>query len=125
MNSFEQPTVKNDLSQTPCGREMISLSSNASPAGERKEIFMHVTWRRAILSLIAFCIVPAFAQEHVVQFSHPDRIKYDGHCITIEGKDLFIYSGAFHYFRCPKPLWRDRLTKIKEAGFNAVETYVA
>src|ERR1700759_2186145 len=60
-----------------------------------------------------------------VQFSHPDRIRYDGQCITIDGKDVFIFSGAFHYFRCPKELWPDRFAKIKAAGCNAVETYVA
>ncbi len=37
---------------------------------------------------------------------------------------MFIYSGAFHYFRCPKELWRARFQKIKDAGFNTVETYV-
>src|SRR3954471_6116231 len=58
-------------------------------------------------------------------FPHPERICYDSHCLTIDGKDVFIYSGAFHYFRCPKELWRDRFQKIKEAGFNTVETYAA
>jgi hypothetical protein len=58
-------------------------------------------------------------------FSHPDRIRYDSQCFTIEGKDTFIFSGAFHYFRCPKELWSDRFDKIKAAGFNAVETYAA
>jgi hypothetical protein len=58
-------------------------------------------------------------------FLHPDRIRYDNQCLTIDGRDVFIYSGAFHYFRCPKELWRDRFQKIKEAGFNCVETYVA
>jgi hypothetical protein len=57
-------------------------------------------------------------------FAQPDRIRYDGHCLTIDGQDTFIFSGAFHYFRCPKPLWRERFQKIKDAGFNAVETYV-
>src|ERR1700722_937700 len=57
-------------------------------------------------------------------FSHPDRIHYDGHCLTIDGKDVVIFSGAFHYFRCPKELWADRFEKIKEAHFNTVETYV-
>jgi hypothetical protein len=33
-------------------------------------------------------------------------------------------AGAFHYFSCPKALWPERFEKIKEAGFNAVETYV-
>ena len=58
-------------------------------------------------------------------FPHPDRIRFDGHCFTIDGKDTFIYSGAFHYFRCPKELWSARFDKIKAAGFNCVETYVA
>lgn len=59
-----------------------------------------------------------------VKFSHPERIRYDGSCMTVDGKDLFVYSAAFHYFRCPEELWRDRFRQIKEAGFNTVETYV-
>lgn len=58
------------------------------------------------------------------QFAHPERIRYDGNSMKIEGRDFFMYSAAFHYFRCPKELWRDRFKKIKEAGFNTVETYI-
>ena len=58
-------------------------------------------------------------------FLHPERIRYDSHCLKIDGKDVFLYSGAFHYFRCPQQLWRDRFQKIRQAGFNGVETYVA
>jgi hypothetical protein len=54
-----------------------------------------------------------------------DRIRYDNQCYTINGKDTVLYSGAFHYFRCPKPLWADRLQRFKDAGINTVETYVA
>ncbi len=57
-------------------------------------------------------------------FLHPDRIRYDRHCFQIEGKDVFLYSGTFHYFRTPQPLWHDRMTKLKSAGFNCVETYI-
>ena len=57
-------------------------------------------------------------------FTLPDRIRYDSQCLTIDGRDVFIFSGAFHYFRSPKPLWADRFQKIKAAGFNCVETYV-
>jgi hypothetical protein len=53
------------------------------------------------------------------------RITYDRQCVTIDGRDTFIYSGAFHYFRCPKELWRDRFARMKSAGLNTVETYVA
>lgn len=58
------------------------------------------------------------------KFLNPDRIRYDGSCMTIDGKDMFVYSAAFHYFRCPEELWRDRFRDIKAAGFNTVETYV-
>jgi hypothetical protein len=76
-----------------------------------------------IAFLAPFLLCPASAQSSR-PFLHPDRIRYDSQCLTIDGKDVFIYSGAFHYFRCPKELWHDRFQKIKEAGFNAVETYV-
>ncbi len=60
-----------------------------------------------------------------VKFSNPDIIHYDHQCFTIHGHDLYLFSSCFHYFRCARPLWGDRLDKIKGAGFNAVETYVA
>ena len=53
------------------------------------------------------------------------RLKFDNECMTIDGKDMVIFSGAFHYYRCPKELWADRFRKLKEAGFNTVETYAA
>lgn len=74
---------------------------------------------------LLFALTPSNAQKSPRPFTHPDRIRYDGHCLTIDGKDMVIYSGSFHYFRCPKELWRDRFQKIKAAGFNAVETYAA
>ena len=57
-------------------------------------------------------------------FIHPDRIRYDRQCIQIEGKDIFLFSAAFHYFRVPQPLWPDRFRKLKDGGFNCVETYI-
>lgn len=57
-------------------------------------------------------------------FLYSDRIRYDNRCIQIEGKDVFVYSGAFHYYRVPQPLWASRFSKLKEAGFNCVETYI-
>jgi hypothetical protein len=57
-------------------------------------------------------------------FPYPDRISMDNRCLKIEGVDTFIFSGTMHYFRVDKSEWRDRLLKMKEAGFNAVETYI-
>jgi hypothetical protein len=59
-----------------------------------------------------------------VQFENPHIIRYDSSCFTIHDRDTLIFSGTLHYPRCPKPLWRDRLMKFKQAGFNTIETYV-
>jgi len=77
-------------------------------------------WIAAGLALAA--LAPGRADTKI--FPHPERIRYDGQCLTIEGRDVFVWSGTFHYFRCPKPLWRERFQRIKAAGCNAVETYV-
>jgi hypothetical protein len=88
-----------------------------------------VSTARLLIS-IAFFLVPGCLSVYCADmpparpFAHPDRIRYDSQCLTIDGKDVFIYSGAFHFFRCPKELWSDRFQKIKDAGFNTVETYV-
>lgn len=42
----------------------------------------------------------------------------------MDSKPFDIYSGAIHYFRTVPEYWEDRLTKLKLAGFNTVETYV-
>ena len=78
--------------------------------------------RRFALPLIGLILV---FSSHALADAPPDlsRIKYDSQCLTIDGKDTFLYSGSFHYFRCPKALWADRFQKMKDAGLNCVETF--
>jgi hypothetical protein len=87
-------------------------------------------FKAAALTPIILNTVNAFPQAQMegaipVRFSHPDIIHYDHQCFTIHGRDLYLFSSCFHYFRCARPLWGDRLDKIKAAGFNTVETYTA
>ena len=49
---------------------------------------------------------------------------YDGANFFRNGKKHRILSGAMHYFRVPRAYWNDRLRKLKECGFNTVETYI-
>jgi len=76
-------------------------------------------WGHGRLQALA-AAVPAAGQ---MQFENPQIIRYDASCFTINGRDTLIVSGAFHYPRCPKPLWGDRLRKFRLAGFNTIETY--
>ncbi len=78
----------------------------------------------SLLAVFTFGGTPQQEKTSHVRFSHPDIISYDHDGFIIHGKHIFIYSGSFHYFRCDSSEWRDRLEKIKAAGFNAIETYV-
>nr|AIA09347.1 beta-galactosidase [Periplaneta americana] len=42
----------------------------------------------------------------------------------LNNKNITLFSGTIHYFRVHPQYWRDRLRKLRAAGFNAVETYV-
>ena len=51
------------------------------------------------------------------------NITYDNDNFYKDGKKHVILAGAMHYFRIPREYWYDRLLKLKECGFNTVETY--
>jgi glycosyl hydrolase family 35/beta-galactosidase-like protein len=57
-------------------------------------------------------------------FRRPGIIHYDASCFTIQGADTFIYSLDFPYPRCLPSEWQDRFLKIRQAGFNTIDTYV-
>jgi Glycosyl hydrolases family 35/Beta-galactosidase, domain 2 len=69
-------------------------------------------------------LIAAPAGQGQEQFENPQIVRYDAQCFTLNDQDTFIQSGCFHYCRCPRELWSDRLMKLKRAGFNTVESYV-
>ncbi len=52
-----------------------------------------------------------------------NKLTYKGKQFYIDDKPIELLSGAMHYFRIPHEYWHDRLLKLKECGFNCVETY--
>lgn len=53
------------------------------------------------------------------------KFTYNNKQFILDGKPFQVRSGAMHYFRIPACYWEDRLLKLKECGFNTVETYIA
>lgn len=51
------------------------------------------------------------------------KLNYKGNKFYLDNEEYTIISGAMHYFRIPREYWYDRLLKLKECGFNTVETY--
>ncbi len=43
----------------------------------------------------------------------------------LDGEPFRIYSGAIHYFRSLPEKWEELLKRLKDVGFNTVETYCA
>ncbi len=88
---------------------------------------------RLLLSALLLVLLPSHAQA----FGWPDNndsifppqaaakpfIDFDGKGFIIHGKRTFIVAGDMHYPRTPRALWRDRLLRIKRAGYNTVQTY--
>ena len=48
-------------------------------------------------------------------------IDYNSDTFRIDGQPFRYVSGSLHYFRIPRPLWKDRLSKVRAAGFNAIQ----
>jgi hypothetical protein len=54
----------------------------------------------------------------------PGKIAYDRKSLLIDWERKFIFSGTLHYFRHPSPeQWKHRINRLKELGFNALDTY--
>jgi beta-galactosidase len=43
--------------------------------------------------------------------------------IEINGKPTVILCASLFYFRIPRDLWKDRLLKVKKAGYNSIDVY--
>lgn len=53
------------------------------------------------------------------------QVTFDKNSLIVDGKRVFVRSGAFHYFRTPgAELALDRFMKLKAAGYNTVDIYL-
>lgn len=51
-------------------------------------------------------------------------IDFDKYSLKINGERILIRSASIHYFRIPDiNMWKDRLSKLKACGYNAVDLY--
>ncbi len=85
--------------------------------------------RATLAGLAAMCCltpIRATANDHMFRpaAAAAPYINFDGRGFLINGKRTFIVSGSMHYARVPRALWRDRLLKMKRAGFNTVQSYL-
>ena len=60
--------------------------------------------------------------------NHADRggtpVGYDARALTINSKRVLLLSGSIHYPRSTPAMWPELMRRTKEAGLNAIDTYV-
>ena len=90
-----------------------------------------------LLLALLLCLLPCLLPVRAHAFGWPNDndsifpplpaakpyINFDGKGFLINGKRTFIVAGELQYPRTPRALWRDRLLRIKRAGYNTVQTY--
>ena len=52
-----------------------------------------------------------------------NKLTWNADRFYLDGEPFQIRSAAMHYFRIVPQYWQDRLQKLKDCGFNTVETY--
>ena len=69
-----------------------------------------------ILSCLSFDLRVVAERAFEIDFANDRFLK--------DGKPFRYISGSIHYFRVPSALWRDRLTRARALGLNAIQFYV-
>lgn len=52
------------------------------------------------------------------------KITFDTKSFLFDGQRKLVLGGDVHYFRLPKAEWKDVLAEAKQAGLNAISTYI-
>ena len=75
-----------------------------------------------LVSLRYFCFasVRSLRTNNTRSFS----IGYEHNTFLKDGEPFRYISGSIHYFRIPPELWVDRLRKVREGGYNAIQFVV-
>lgn len=73
-----------------------------------------------VVSSVALPTLYQYYTANGIHYGLSDNQSY----FRLNDKNITIYSGSFHYFRVPRPYWRDRLRKMRAAGLNTVATYI-
>jgi len=56
-------------------------------------------------------------------FLEKSEVSLDKRGIKINNQYVVILCASLFYFRIPAGLWRDRMKKIRAAGYNCIDVY--
>ena len=95
--------------------------------GRKKNDTMKLSWSFLIAVILLATIFTGTARKSKKKkkctLRRSFKIDSKGDQFLKDGKPFRFISGDMHYFRITRCHWRDRFTKIKYAGLNAVATW--
>ncbi len=74
-----------------------------------------------LIAFAALLVSGLFAQSNP---SPSQTIHWDRQTFSIGGKDVILIGGSIHYFRIPEAEWATTFERMREDGFNVVDTYI-
>uniref|UniRef100_A0A915B8Z8 Glycoside hydrolase 35 catalytic domain-containing protein n=3 Tax=Parascaris univalens TaxID=6257 RepID=A0A915B8Z8_PARUN len=91
--------------------------------GKKNEFFNGHIHSGMLPTRLQLLILLSFAAKYFE--AHPDfSIDYANRTFLFDDQPYRYISGEVHYFRIRPEQWKDRLSKIRAAGLNAIQTYI-
>ena len=89
------------------------------PNSQSNQVIM---WMKILYLVFAF----GYLEAQILSVDTPKtfQIDYENNQFLKDGEPFRYISGSIHYFRIPSALWKDRLTKVRAMGINAIQFYV-
>ncbi|KAF0730077.1 beta-galactosidase-like, partial [Aphis craccivora] len=73
------------------------------------------------VAVFLYSVVAGITTGNTIETSKPTfTVDYERNEFLKDGQVFRYVSGSLHYFRVPKPYWKDRIQKMKAAGLNAI-----
>lgn len=87
---------------------------------------MKIKYLTLALALAHFALLPLRGNNDIFPATGAAKkdINWKDGYFYINGKPTFLTAGEMHYSRIPREMWRDRLWRVKQMGFNCIQTYV-
>jgi len=90
----------------------------------REYLFTIKVGALSLITLLSPGLAQANGEIYPAEPAAQSAINWKDSYFAVNGKPTFLTAGEMHYARIPRELWRDRIWRSKQMGFNCMQMYV-